>query len=244
MEINKRNLFKSLNLEPNGLKWTIVEAKLDVNSEIFVKVKKQALLKSKHTMDYSQSSQIRNENQKYQSQLRGCLAEEFAKLLIEEFAIKKSRRVKVVRYDNVRTDNFTSASNEYDIRVIVSDTEYFIEARSSVAHNRSILNAIESFDIIGPYKSSSKTNENPNDYYIRPLYGYIDYKNNDFYQQDLEELIDNGKVKLYFVGGTSFRQLIERGYEKSMGQGKTRYKVIKILKGYTIGKFLEIITKE
>lgn len=236
--------FKSSTIEmPNKISWKTIITKIDINSNIFKNAKKQALEKSNFTMDASQSGEIRTKDTKYQSQLRGCIAEAYAKLLIEQYSELKKLKVEVVRYDDVRTDGFKSPKGEYDIKVIVSDTEKFLEARSSISHDRDFIQGILDFDIIGPYSSIAKKEENPNDFYIRPLYEYVDYINKDFYKHDFEDLIRDEKVFLHFVGGTTFNQLKELGYDKNMGQGDTVYRVIKILKGLNIAQFLKKITE-
>lgn len=236
--------FKSTTLKiSDSISWETIKTIIDSNSDIFIKAKKQALEKSKFTMDASQSGKIRTKDAKYQSQLRGCIAEAYAKLLVEQYSELKGLKVKVVRYDDVRTDGFKSAKGEYDIKVIVSDTERFLEARSSISHDRDLIQGIIDFDIIGPYSSIAKKEEKPNDFYIRPLYEYLDFEKNDFYEHDFEYLIREEKVLLHFVGGTTFSQLKENGYDKNMGQGKTVYRVIKILKGLNIAQFLKKITE-
>lgn len=222
--------------------WITVRAKIDTNSDFFKRIKNQALEKSKFTMDASQSGAYRSNDKKYQSQLRGCIAEAYAKLLIEQYSGLKKINVQVIRYDDVRTDGFQSPDGEYDIKVIVADSERFLEARSSISHDRDFTTAIKQFDIIGPYSSVAKKEEKPNDFYIRPLYEYLDYEKNDFYNHDFEELLRNEKVFLHFVGGTTFNQLKEIGFDKNMGQGATTYRVIKIMDGLTISQFLKKIT--
>jgi hypothetical protein len=244
LKLYKMADFKSTTLEiSDTISWKTIKTIIDPNSEVFSNAKKQALEKSNFTMDASQSGEIRTKDTKYQSQLRGCIAEAYAKLLIEQYSELKGLKVEVVRYDDVRTDGFKSPKGEYDIKVIVSYTERFLEARSSISHDRDFIQGIIDFDIIGPYSSIAKKEEKPNDFYIRPLYEYIDFEKKDFYKHDFEDLIRDEKVFLHFVGGTTFRQLKEEGEDKNMGQGKTVYRVIKILKGLNIAQFLKKITE-
>jgi hypothetical protein len=62
----------------------------------------------------SQNSEKRTSDQKFNKQFQGILSEiiveEYLKMLFKDSA-------KIVRYDDVRTNDFKSAKNEYDINV-------------------------------------------------------------------------------------------------------------------------------
>ena len=223
--------------------WKTYEAIIDVDSMFFNKVREQAKAKIHYSPNASQSSQYRSLEQKYQNQIRGGLAEAYAKLLVEEYAAINNIKVEVIRYDDVltATTGFTydTIKGEYDIKVIINNNIKYLESRSSVAHNLSLTDAIMRYDTIGRYTSFSKPDENFNDYYIRPLYEYLDFKQKDFYSKDFESLLSGHKIKLHFTGGADLNLMQNKGYNKSMGQGNTNYRVIKIINGFNVDVFLE-----
>lgn len=227
----------------NGISWKTYQAVLDVDTAIYKKCKEQAEKKSKHTMNASQSGAFRSGQKKFQNQLRGCLAEEFAKLLIEQYCKNHDKNVSVIRYDNVRTDDFTSPEGEFDIKIINGDDLKYLESRSSVVHNRSFEDGLRQLNIVGPYSSIAKLSEKANDFYIQPLFRYKDYMKRDFYSHGLEDLIETDKVELHFVGGADYDLMFEKGVSRSLGQGaSTTYKTIQILSGLLIDDFLKKIT--
>jgi hypothetical protein len=235
--------FKTNTFKINGNDWVTYEAIIDTSSAFFKKVKEQAKAKIHFSPNASQSSEYRSLEIKYQNQIRGGLAEAYAKLLIEEYAADKNIKVEVIRYDDVlsATTGFTfeTIKGEYDIKVIMHSITKLVESRSSVSHNISLTDAIARYDTIGRYTSFTKPNEAFNDFYIRPLYEYTDFHLKDFYNHDFEALLTNNKIKLHFTGGADFNLMQSKGYNQSMGQGNTNYRVIKILNGYTIEEFLK-----
>jgi hypothetical protein len=234
----KTNIFRI-----NDKDWKTYEAIIDINSEFFKKVKEQAKAKIHFSPNASQSSEHRTLEIKYQNQIRGGLAEAYAKLLIEEYASDNNIKVEVIRYDDVLTATtgftFETIKGEYDIKVIMHTITKLVESRSSVSHNISLSEAIARYDTIGRYTSFTKPNEAFNDFYIRPLYEYLDYPLKNFYNHDFETLLKNNKIKLHFTGGADFNLMHSKGYNQSMGQGNTNYRVIKILNGFTIDEFLK-----
>jgi hypothetical protein len=235
--------FNINNYEINGNPWITIEAIVDIESDFFKKVKSQAQSKIHFSPNPSQSGNYRSLDTKYQNQLRGGLAEAYSKLLIEEFASLFNIKVEVIRYDDVLTSTtgftFDTIKGEYDIKVLINGKTKLLESRSSVAHNISLKEAIQKYDTIGRYTSFKKPDESFNDFYIRPLYEYVDYSKNDFYSHDFENLIRRNKIVLHFTGGADLKMMESKGYNKSMGQGSTVYRVIKITDGYTITDFLK-----
>ena len=235
--------FKTNIYRINDNDWKTYEAIIDINSTFFKKVKEQAKAKIHFSPNASQSSEHRTLEIKYQNQLRGGLAEAYAKLLIEEYASDNNIKVEVIRYDDVLTATtgftFETIKGEYDIKVIMNTITKLVESRSSISHNISLSEAIARYDTIGRYTSFTKPDEAFNDFYIRPLYEYLDYPLKNFYNLDYETLLKNNKVKLHFTGGADFNLMQSKGYNQSMGQGNTNYRVIKILNGFTIDEFLK-----
>lgn len=229
--------FSSLELRLfKGQVWNVSKALIDTGGDLFLLAREQAKLKCKFTMSFSQSGKVRSAETKYQRQLMGCLAEIYAEEFFKEFLVENqlNETYFIQRYDNVRTDGFKSGANEYDLKMVhfVSGKSYIIECRSSIAHNRSLLNAIEQFDIIGPYSSSAKGEEKYCPIYIRPLYEVIFSEQLHYDPDDFEKLISRGAINLYIAGGCFRKEMMKNGYQKSMKQSNTHYHVVKLTNGF------------
>lgn len=228
--------FEYRELQLSGRKWHVAKALIDPKGYWPQLAKEQAALKSKYTMPYSQAGILRDAETKYQRQFMGCLAEMYAELFLneclQEWELDKKYFIR--RHDNVRTDGFKSPVNEYDLELVHSGNgkSYKIECRSSVVHNRSLEKAVEQFDIIGPYTSSAKGGESYSHIYIRPLYEVIPGEQEKYQPNHFENLIARGFIHLYIAGGCFRKDMIEKGYQKSMKQGNTSYCVVKLLNGY------------
>jgi len=220
----------------NGSVWNVAKALIDPSGDLFKLALEQAKLKCEFTMSFSQSGKLRSKETKYQRQLMGCLAEIYAEEFFKEFLVENqlNKSYFIQRYDNVRTDGFKSAANEYDLKMIhfVSDKSYTIECRSSIAHNRNLLKAIEQFDIIGPYSSSAKGGEEYCPIYIRPLYEVIFSEQLNYEPNNFEKLICKGSINLYIAGGCFRKEMMENGYQKSMKQENSNYRVLKLINGF------------
>ena len=164
-------------------------------------------------------------------------SQEYLKEVLEENELNKTWEV--LRYDDIRTDGFKSPANEFDLKIkgINNSREFIIESRSSIARDRSLTTAIEQFDIIGPYTSIAKSGEEMSDFYTRPLYEFIPYQNSKFLPTQFETHLKNGNIKLHIVACCTKSEMINNGYDKSMNQGRTLYRVIKITKGQDMVSF-------
>jgi hypothetical protein len=195
-------------------------------------------------MNAGQSGAYRSSELKFQMQLMGTVAEiycqEYLKSIFEEY--KKDNEYDVIRYDDVRTDGFKSPENEYDIRIINKNSSlyYNVESRSSIAHNRDFETALKQFDIIGPYTSVVKHEEKLNDFYLRPLYEYTAASN--YLPSNFEKHLKNKEIKLYIVAGCSKEDMIKKGYDKSMNQSNTNYRVVKITNAFDAVQFKTLIS--
>jgi hypothetical protein len=231
MDIPSFNYFK-VELS-NKKNWGVAKANINFSGELLKKAEDQAEKKSKYTMPADQRGKYRNDNIKFQKQLMGTLAEiyveQFLKEILRDFKLNQCWSIE--RYDDVRTDEFKSPENEYDIRIghLEKDVNFLVESRSSICYDRSLVKGINQFDIIGPYTSDYKNFERANDIYIRPLYEYQDFKENSYHPLTFKESLKKGKINLYIVAGCSKKRLKEWGYDKNMGQGSTKYRVIKII---------------
>ncbi|HEV2832330.1 MAG TPA: hypothetical protein VGW31_10165 [Hanamia sp.] len=234
--------FSSLELRLfNGRTWNVAKAFVDPGGNLFTLALEQAKRKSEYTMAYSQSGKLRDKETKYQQQLMGCLAEIYAEEFFKEFLLenKLNEIYFIQRYDNVRTDGFKSAANEYDLKMVhfVSGKWYTIECRSSIAHNRNLIKAIEQFDIIGPYSSSAKEEEKYCSIYIRPLYELIFSEQLNYDPNNFKKLICKGAINLYIAGGCFRKEMMKNGYQKSMKQNNTNYRVVKLINGFDAVQF-------
>lgn len=240
-------IYYSLTL-PNGMKWKIAKANIDFNCALYTKAVSQAKMKSQFTMDASQAGRYRSPELKYQMQLMGILTEIFAQEYLIEIILNAnlSKQWKVIRYDDVRTDGFKSAANEYDIIIqsVNAPKEYKVESRSSIARDRSLKNAVEQFDIIGPYSSLSKPGESLVSFFIRPLYEFIPFASEKYLQSNFEKHLKKDELKLHLVPGCTKKEMIEKGYNKSMKQGGTLYRVVKICHGSDVKQFSNFLIDE
>jgi len=218
--------------------WNIVKADLNATSDLIVRAARQARQKVKHTIQAGQDGRLRNQKLKLENQFRGMIAEIYAVELFKTWlAESKLNNWEVIRYDDVRTDNFENSQNEYDIKIQNSSQNRIIkiESRSSVTYKRSLTQAINDLDIIGPYISSTKPKETYVDYYIRPLY----HNRQEMKAEEFSEFLKNDLIDLYFVSGCDKEKMIEKGTYKSMKQSSTRYRCLPIIQGSDILVFQE-----
>lgn len=238
-------IFTYLNLElSRALTWDVAKAMINFKGELYSRAVEQATVKSRHTINSSQAGAYRSPQLKFQRQLMGCLAEIYVQEYLKEFLISKDLQDEwtAIRYDDVRTDEFRSPENEYDIRLIKKKKNtkiLIVETRSSITRDRSLFDGLKSFDIIGPYASAVKAGEGYADIYIRPLYEYTDFEKNIYSDLAFSELMQNGLINLYIVGGCLKDDMKSKGYNKSMNQRGTSYRVLKITNGYDANKFLD-----
>lgn len=233
--------FEYETLTVKGAPWRVARVRVRTGDRNFQLAEEQARSKSVYTMPYSQAGRLRDPATKYRRQFMGCLAEIFAELffneMLEEYQL--SGRFAVMRYDNVRTDGFKSPEGEYDIRLTdrISGTHIKAECRSSVAYNRSLIKAVEDFDIIGPYASAAKHAESYAQVYIRPLYFVDEREQKNYLPQYFEKFMRAGHLHLYIAGGCFRKDMIRKGYHKSMNQEDTQYRVVKLTDGLDAEKF-------
>jgi len=235
---------KVLRFPPNT-NWVVQKAKIDFESEIYKKIQEQAEQKSQFTMSASQAGISRSVNKKYMSQLQGCLAEEYCSIFLTETIEEAdlSTSWKVLRYDNVRTDGFRSAVDEYDIKIEHTENlcEFIVESRSSINKNRTLLKGILDFQIILRYISSAKHSEKTCDFHIRPLFQFTSKTNRSYSELKFEEHLLNGELDLFLVAGYYIENRKDKVYEKSLGQGGSVYEVIDIIDSYDMDAFQDLL---
>jgi len=227
--------------------WQIARLKTEDVAPVLALAATYTEKKIPHTRDESQSGEPRSHRLKYQKQLMGSIAEITIKTLLDRYLKNQGLADQWVvnLYDSVRTDEFRSPEGEYDIRLVSArrpDVYYEVESRSSTARDRTIAVALGKFDIIGPYESSIKKNEPLKDFYVRPLYAYLDFERRDYSPDRFQELFISGEVQLYIVGGCARRRMIEKGFAKTMAQDATEYRVVRIRDGLDIFGFLKEVS--
>lgn len=233
--------YSSILLPRANINWVIAKAILEPDGQIYQRAISQAYEKSKYTMSASQAGFARSLEEKFQMQLMGCLAEIYVQEFLIEFLQKNNleNQYYVLRYDDIRTDGFRSPLNEFDIIIFNKKTKcyYKVESRSSITHDRTIFRGIEDFDIIGPYSSIAKKSEEYTDIYLRPLYSYLNFKTEKYDKSKFKNYLASKQIDLYIVAGCFKEEMILKGYDKSMGQNQTTYRVIKILQSNDVVKF-------
>lgn len=203
-----------------------------INDLDYDKAIAQSKAKAEQTMDFDQAGGSRESDIKYSRQLRGVLGEMavlcFITSLIEH---EKLTTWQVERYDDIRTDNFKSPENEYDIRIRKNegDTVIQVESRSSIVHDRNLAAALRSCHIIGSYASDKKSAEKKSDIYILPLFCYEN--ESEFNELETESYLKSGALTLRLVAGCPYSTMEERNKTSSLGQGNTKYKVLEITRG-------------
>ena len=230
----------------SGQGWSVAKALINSNSTLYIKAITQSRQKSQFTMNASQEGRYRSPELKFQMQFMGILAEIFAQEFLIEIVESDSliSNCEVIRYDDVRTDGFRSPVNEYDLKIIAKNKniEFTVESRSSIARDRSLKSAIEQFDIIGPYTSIAKSGEKLTDFFIRPLYEFVPFATQIYLPSNFKNHLEANEINLYIVAGCTKNDMISNGYDKTMNQGGTLYRVVKITSGNDAKTFKKVIS--
>jgi len=230
----------------DGKKFNIIEVIFD--DKAMLKSLEQSYLKSKYTRDENQNGDIRVKSKKFDKQLEGILGEiavlEFIKLIFKKE--NEGCEIEVSRYDDVRTDNFTSPDNEYDIKITNTNAnkDHYIEVRASINYKFNFNEkTLELFDTIGKYDSPIKQQETSSDFYIRPLFQLL-YPSPDIKIENipvLECLLDE-KIVLYITGGCNRDMMFgDKSKVKPMGQNRTNYQTLSIENGWDMKELSENI---
>lgn len=243
--------FKSEKIQINNNDFNFV--KILFSKEELDLALKQANLKSKHTMNANQAGEQRTALTKINKQFQGILAE-IAITKYLEIALKEKPYMSVLRYDSVRTDNFQSSINEYDIKIVNhnNNNQWEIESRSSVCWKKDLHKALKDDTvvraynhIIGSYQSKFKNNENQNDFYIRPLFhiplGYNKENPFDFTRIFKEQ---NKSISLYLISGCHKSTMFgDKGFKNSLSQNGTEYQLLKYKDSLDMSEFTKKIRK-
>lgn len=183
-----------------------------------------AKVKSKFTMSQNQASIPRDSVTKLQKCAQGVLAEMFIHiLLVHRYDFK------VLRYDLER-QSFIYSTEEYDLKIYISNDFYEVESRSSNIHHRSIKKFIMEDVIIGPYGNKVKIEDELADFHFRPIYvpDFIPFTSENGKYHYSENMI-NGDIKLVITGVATKEDFLNHGFRQTLGQKGTSYQVVKVL---------------
>jgi hypothetical protein len=209
-------LFEYITRNINGRDWRVAKALIDVNSDFVQHCRRATTEKMQHLMGAGQDGANRDQQTRWENLLKEWLQ---ASGLINW---------EVVLYDDVRTDGYIIPDKSYDLKIQKNKDEadnYLLEVRSSVTYARDLDSSLRDLDIIGPYTSPAKANEDYVDFYIRPLYDNLQ----PMPAIQFSQFLANGRVVLYFVGGCLREQMENRGIRKNMSQGTTLYRCVPIM---------------
>lgn len=236
---------------PDNKKFAYLQ--VQISESDFAQAIYQSFIKSRYTMNLSQSEEERDDWEKFNKQFEGVISE-MACLQLLKRKLKLSGCT-ISRFDDNRLDEFKFAENEYDLRIDNGHIKYDFEIRASILYEnyKFGLNTLKNIDIIGKYVNDSKKSEKINDYYIRPLFELsedikIDSKENkDEKQQKRKEITNNfiyyvitGKAILYLMCGcTKSDMLSSKSKIKNMGQNNTEYRCIPMIDVLDIFSFLD-----
>lgn len=227
---------KRVILELAGQKFTALQIEFDPYTIEFAK--EQAKRKAEGTASASQNGQPRAHALKVCKQFSGCLSEIAVAYLLGLIAaeeVASGRFMRVVRYDDIRTDGYASAAGEFDIRMLFPAKDEFLAfgVRSSVSFKQSLQNGISGLNIIGPYTNKVKRTEEPSDFYVQPIFQLKlpDEALKNSSEVDFCGLFDKGLIDLYLVGGCSKATMMSSTKTHSLGQPDTTYRLVGISDG-------------
>lgn len=189
-----------------------------------------ALLKSQHTMNENQNGFKREPLQKFNKQLQGILAEMSVKKILER--VNKDINLSVIRYDEVRTDNFKYSKGEYDLKIKTKSKELIVEVRSSMFYKYLTFENIKKEPIIGSYTNNIKKNEKPSDLFFRP---FIILENS----KTIIEGLENNDLKLIIPSACTINYFNKNGYIGKLGQSNTEYNLVNISEETNIVNFCQ-----
>ena len=159
------------------------------------------------------AGQIRSPEVQLKTRYIGALAEN---LLVEHLQNEFGQEARVIKEDYKTYDEHVDIKIDWN-----NGNQTTIEVRSSFAYGNMSRVICELFDHIGPYTTTFKSNETPQDFYLRGVL-HEEYENSFHYDR---------KHIMYFAGGVPRRWLEESGTVKSMGQRGARYLTIPLWQG-------------
>lgn len=184
------------------------------------------------------SGRIRTKEEILTSCLAGKISENATEKLLSHFidVYKIDGRglpTKISPDELIERDEFYET--HVNVFVEVSGKTKDIEVRSSFPYHPDFSQVINEFlDILGYYRASYKSKEEPKDYYLRALFHF---NHNEMLRRIKEE-----KFLLYVVGGATKEELLSFGIDKDLDQQGARYRVISpITRGRDINQIMEAV---
>ncbi|MCG3462914.1 hypothetical protein L7G72_13865 [Xenorhabdus bovienii] len=238
--------------EVNVAGWNILKVDILGAPEIISQAQIIAEKKAKYVREGDPAGRMRDESERISQNFLGALADISCTRLLRTYFRKHNFPIKVESYDEVRNDNFEHA-DKFDISLTSDYYQAVVEVRSSICIKKSLQGLINDWHILGAYQSKEKGNfETEKEFYIRPMFHLKRYKDNykeNFYRRsEGMQLIKNGEVDLYILGGATAEIMSghkawdEKG--ETLKQGESNFRVIYIKDGLQTKDFLELIALE
>ncbi|HCI2634411.1 hypothetical protein [Pseudomonas aeruginosa] len=226
----------------------ILRAMLELDKDADTLAQAQSARKAEKVHRDAPSGRRRSIDEVNSQNYLGTLADIVCARLLEGYFKKHCLKIDVVRYDDIRTDDFQD-HDQYDIKLSTQGREYLVEIRSSVCIYLSLAAMISRWQILGPYISSAKgSTETAKPFYLRPIFHLSSFeenkKTNGYQRTTAPELIRSGDLQLYFVGGATSGILEEKGRNEAgqeLKQGKAEFRVLDITDGLDAKEMLDTI---
>lgn len=218
------------------------------DQETLSRVVAQAQAKAPYTHLNNPSARRRTEQEVYNAQLLGTLADKACSELLRSYLDKyTSGRLTAERYDDVRTNEYKKP-DQFDARVTNPEKNSVlaeVEIRSSVCNRIPLEPMVRTWHVLGWYVTQDKPAEKIRDFYMRPVYHYNLYGSDQAYQlRDAETHLMSGALDLYIVGGAT-PEILESNGEVQRGFGLLQegatYQVVRIRDSLGVNDFLRSV---
>ena len=220
---------------------------LDVLSDkaLIELAQEQAKRKSAHVHVDDPSGRSRSNRELFSQNFLGVVADLACAEVLRLFLKKYHVPAIIIRYDDVRTDDFRNP-DEYDVKVACAGKELYVEVRSSTCCLIPYERMLREWQVLGPYASASKgSSEAGKHFYFRPLYHFSRTPTTkDYERADGAQHLLDGRLKLYLVGGASEELLRSNGRQErgqQLKQSGANYWVLDILDAMDVPTLLETI---
>jgi hypothetical protein len=231
--------------------WNILKVDVLGSPEVICQAERIAEKKADYIKKNDPSGRPRNRAEIVSQNFLGALADIACTRLLRTYFKKHKIPLKVVSYDEVRTDNFENP-DQYDIQLSSEASQWIVEVRSSICIKKSLRGMINDWHILGSYKTDIKGDfEVEKEFYIRPMFHLKRFSENykkDFYKRsDGMKLLKDGEIDLYILGGAtaeimSSDKAWDEGGE-TLKQGQSSFRVVYIKDGLQTNDFLESIVR-
>ena len=231
--------------------WNILKVDLLGSPEVICQAEMIAEKKANHIQINDPSGRARDKAEIISQNFLGALADIACTRLLRTYFKKHGVLLEVDSYDEVRTDNFEN-SDLYDIRLSSESSQWIVEVRSSLCIKKSLRGLIKDWHILGPYQTDSKGDfETEKEFYIRPMFHLKrfreNYKENFYRRSDGMQLLKDGEIDLYILGGATAEIMSsDKAWDEdgeTLKQGRSSFRVVCIKDGLQTKDFLESIVR-